>query len=297
MRFHALIAVFVVLTTLVGCGDDIPKKQTSKGIGKGVVIKVPAATADGELISSQMHRLRGINVLSYTEEIAQTLASTLPTTYKPIPDLLLDDEGTNTKNVITMTSVGRPTTACGTGGELTAGIDARIADCDAKNGTHAIWNGNLYGAAGESTWKLIAFTAGGKEIWHDLRTGMVWSDIVATSNWCKASGNKQTSTTTSAIDCSVTGEDLSFCSGANIEGLAGNVVWRLPTRNDYLQADINGLRFVMKPSILLGAWTATVQGASTEREHAWVYHITDGTLSAKEITSDRQVRCIGVPVR
>lgn len=288
MRFHTLTSLFIVLTAIAGCGEDIAKNRTDRPQPR--LRQTPEATAD-VLVSSQIHRLRGFDVLSYALEIDLTVTNALPAAYKTVPDMLLDDEGTDGKNVVTMATM-RPGVPCGTG-ETFAGISGRISDCNTKNGTKSIWSGTLLGAAGESSWKLVALTASGKELWQDLRTGMVWTDVIATGNWCKASGNKQTT----GVNCSIVGEDQSFCVGANVEGMGTNIRWRLPTRGDYLQADINGIRFVMKSGSSTGSWTATLQAASADRLHAWVYHFTDGTLSAQELTTDRHVRCIGSPVR
>lgn len=288
MKFHAFTASFIVLTTLVSCGQDVAKNRSDRPQSR--VRETPQSTAD-VLVSSQIHRLRGFDVLSYSQEIDLTVTNALPAAYKTVPDMLLDDEGRDGKNVITMAGM-RPGVACGTG-ETFSGITARINDCSTKNGKSALWSGALYGAAGESTWKLVALTASGKELWQDLRTSMVWTDVLATGNWCKASGNKQTT----GVNCSIVGEDASVCAGANVEGIGTNVRWRLPTRGDYLQADLDGIRFVMKSGSTTGSWTATLQAANTDRLTAWVYHFNDGTLSAQELTTDRHVRCIGSPLK
>jgi hypothetical protein len=293
MSFHTVMVVFMLFFALAGCGQDIARKQTSKETGKVPQTGNQDVTKDTNLIASQIHRTRGVTITSYLGEIALTLANNLPSAYRAIPDITLDDEGTESKNVLTVAGLGRPGTVCGSAATFT-GIDSRITDCSAKNGDRAIWTGQLYGSSGESSWKLVALMDSTREFWLDDRTGMVWSDVMATDNWCKASGNKQEASG-STIDCSTAGEDQNLCS--SLENFGTNIRWRLPTRNDYLQADLDGLRFVMKKGSPVGSWTATVKAGVVGRDHAWVYHMTDGTLTAEEMGTERLIRCIGTPVR
>ncbi|MBS2075228.1 hypothetical protein, partial [Klebsiella pneumoniae] len=86
-----------------------------------------------------------------------------PQRYIQIPDMSLDDEGTNNANIVTRTSLGRPTVACGNTADVT--IANRITDCEAKNGANARWDGVSNGAAGEGNWRLVALLDNGKEIW------------------------------------------------------------------------------------------------------------------------------------
>lgn len=291
MSFQTVTVLFLALTTLVGCGEDVSKNKSKRPTAGER--STPQATADTGLVSSQIARLRGFSVISYTQEINFTVTNSLPTAYMPVPDMFLNDEGLDGKNVITLGSIGRPTVACGIGATF-GGINGRVSDCSTKNKDKAVWNGMLYGANGEATWNLVGLTESSKEYWQDLRTGMIWTDVTATGNWCEASGNQQS---TGIVNCETVGNAQSICSGANINGIGENIRWRLPTRGDYLQADLDGIRFVMKPGTASGSWTATMQAASTERVMAWVYQFSDGTLSAAELTSVRNVRCIGTPVR
>jgi hypothetical protein len=71
-----------------------------------------------------------------------------------------------------------------------------------------------------------------------------------------------------------------------------NIKWRLPTRNDYLQADLNGIRFVLKTANS-PFWTATMNSASTNRSEAWTYNQSQRTIEKVAMTDLRQVRCIG----
>jgi len=284
---------------IVSCGGDVSSNRKK---GNNPAPERSTQTVEGtlgqEYIRSSIHREKGSSVLSYAQEISKTLANDLPILYRVIPSMEKDDEG-SLKNVTTTSDIGRPTTTCGFGDKF-AGIDARITDCFLKNKDKALWEGHRYGAAGEGTWKLVSLSTAGDEIWFDGRTGMVWSELHAKTNWCKASGNTENATNSEIIDCNelndtVSGEEV--CVDAVTEGIGTQIKWRLPTRNDFLQADLNGLRSVLKKEGIDGLWTATMKAKVTGRTDAWVYHSTNGTLSSANLSSERQVRCIGVPVK
>jgi hypothetical protein len=211
----------------------------------------------------------------------------LPAGYRIIPLMALDDEGTNGKNISSRSGLGRPAVDCG----ATAGqtLKQRIADCLKLNTTTASWDGTSFGASGESVWKLVTRT-GTLEMWLDTRTGHLWSDTIATTNWCNASGNTLVETDAS-VNCLTAGTNVT-CVGKNLMNITG-IVWRLPTRNDYLQGDLDGLRFVLKESDTTGFWTATMNSVSFGRSEAWVYQQRQGTLESAALGNDHQVRCIG----
>lgn len=105
--------------------------------------------------------------------------------YRDIPDFSKDDDGfigTSCKYA------PRPTNDCGTTQNT---ITGRIADCAITNPTTAIWNGATQCNGGEGLWKLVTRNGANKEVWQDQRTGLLWSSIVGSSNWCQASGNTQ----------------------------------------------------------------------------------------------------------
>lgn len=292
----------ILLTLAVGCNEDV---TSNRRLGDN---RTPTETTRPELgtegsenVRSHVHREKGSAILSYAEEIRKTLANDIPPKlYRFIPLMEKDDEGSS-KNVTTIDDVGRPSTTCGSGAEF-AGIDARITDCFQKNAERALWDGLRYGASGEGVWKLV-LKNGPKELWLDGRTGMVWTHLMKSStgvdnfNWCKASGNTENDTNEIKTDCNEIGEGESVCSGITMEEVKDQIKWRLPTRNDYLQADLNGLRFVLRKESERGLWTATIRAASEGRSEAWVYNSKEGTLTSGTLSTERQVRCIGAPVR
>lgn len=299
MTAKKLFSSLFLLTFLVSCEDlasNRPKRTVDPNKPTITAIEGNGSTQ----IRSHMHRERGVPVLSSAEEILKTISNQLPGLYRIVPLMDKDNEG-STQNIITRTRLGRPIAECGVGPNFT-GIDARITDCFQKNTTTALWDGLTLGAAGEGIWKLVSKTLDGKEIWFDGRTGMVWSHIitleqVSAFNWCQASGNTQDDSMTEIINCRVLGDMQSLCDGNSLAGLEGQVKWRLPTRNDFLQADLNGLRFVLIPENQKGLWTATMRASSKTNSEAWVYDSTEGTLFAGTLNDSRQVRCIGASVR
>ncbi|WPU66425.1 hypothetical protein [Peredibacter starrii] len=297
MKRSEILIGMCLLATLVGCSD--PGHQTRKPVTD---TSTGELEPDSQMIHSGIHREKGAAPLTYAEEISKTIANNLPAAiYRTVPDIEKDDEGTDGINVNTRSSLGRPLTVCGGAGTF-SGINARIADCASKNGEKAIWDGSRYGSSSEGTWQLVALLDSTKEIWLDTRTGMIWSDLIknmesgATEfNWCKAAGSETLPTPSSGIDCNAEAAGEKVCTNLIIDEIGTQVEWRLPTRNDYLQADLDGLRFVLKRENANGLWTGTIKAGSTLRSEAWVYQSSNGTLVAGELTTTRNVRCIGVP--
>ncbi|MFP5385942.1 MAG: hypothetical protein ACLGHN_07670 [Bacteriovoracia bacterium] len=300
---NKFVTLFIPLSLvfLASCQDVSSNRR--QGQNRSPERSNPELGTEGrDEVRSQLHREKGSPVLSYAEEISKTLSNDLSDRlYRIIPDMDKDDEG-SFRNVITMNDLGRPNVNCGLGSAF-SGIDARITDCFQKNGNRSIWEGEKYGAAGEGLWKLVSLNGTGKEIWFDGRTGMVWSYIRTNSesenlvNWCQASGNDENQTNTATVDCNDLAEGESLCAREVLSEVGTQVKWRLPTRNDYLQADINGFRFVLPHEGEQGLWTATIRAAASGRNEAWVYRSTEGTLSAAALSSNHYVRCIGTPSR
>ena len=285
---HLHIVMVITMTLLLSsCNEDVGS-STRRG--------TPSTTNQGlnttETVASNIHRNRGEAVLSYGQEITQTFSGNLPAGYRIVPDLDIDTEGH--LNVVTVEKQGRPSTLCGHLPELN-GIKARISDCRVKNSTSYLWDGFSNGASGEGQWQLVAMIGTGKEIWLDTKSRMVWSEERSAVNWCRASGNEQVSHDGVSIDCVALGLGESVCTESNFAGLNGDIKWRLPTRNDYLQADIDGLRFIYSDSKVPVRffWTATLDSKNAAR--AWTYVFPQGTLAAEEMKTTQYVRCIGTP--
>ena len=271
MKPNFIISV-LLLMSFMSCGEDTGTRRGSPDV------IFTGINQDEFVTASHLHRTRESLVLTSRDERDSIVAGILPTDYRIIPLISLDDEGKDGGNIRSRSTLGRPTIDCGI--EANISITNRIDNCNTLNPTTATWDGNTHGAAGESVWRLVA-RQGTSELWLDIRTGHLWSDTIVAAGWCNASG----------ANCQGTNV-VPVCTGATIMGLTG-INWRLPTRNDYLQADLDGLRFVLKPDGGTGFWTATVDSLSANRDSAWVYQQTQGTLEKVAFTNDRNVRCIG----
>ena len=297
MKHSSFIVSLGLLTVLVSCGDV--SSNNKMGTNNNPERSIPGVGGDNgsDGQRSHIHREKGASVLAYAEEILKTISGDLSTTnYRIVPSMEKDNEGSNS-NVTTATQNGRPTVNCGAL-ETFTGVDARITDCFLKNGEKSLWEGYRYGAAGEGTWKLVTLSET-TEIWFDGRSGMVWSEVkTATSNWCKASGNQDDDSNIGGVNCNELADKQSLCVDLPTPGIGAQIKWRLPTRNDYLQADLNGLRFVLKKETAgTGLWTATLVAGVSGRTDAWIYNSANGTLSSDKIQNAHSVRCIGTPNR
>jgi hypothetical protein len=171
-------------------------------------------------------------------------SNTLPSKIRLVPDPLYDSDGrflngspgpAPRANFLQVVACGsgdtapcRPSVTCGSQG----GIDARIADCAAKNGARAFWDGTKYGQANEGTWSLVTVTTRYGvtwEVWRDDSTLLLWSDsarhygpdnLRATAddvgsyyNWYQASGYS-----CSGAGCPAGGSSVSLTGS---EGAAG----------------------------------------------------------------------------
>lgn len=284
MRFQGLITFLSLMTLLAGCGEEVSSNRKG-GTTSPRQTQTPEIDPSTVLLSG-IHRERGSSPLTYRQEIKKNGEGT---TIRPIPDIRLDDEGTEGLSV---TSASRPTVNCGL--VRTSTLNEKIDDCSKKNGSKASWNGTNFASSSEGMWRLVAKTEAGKEFWVDTRTGMIWSDQLDDANWCQASGNSQGTSDEIGVDCQTEGAGKSLCT--NYDPLELPLVsWRLPSRNDYLQADLDGIRFVLKKVTDNTFWTATTAStaAPAKREFAWTYSMGNGTLIAEEMITARHIRCIG----
>ncbi|MBP9680568.1 MAG: hypothetical protein KBD76_04100 [Bacteriovorax sp.] len=225
--------------------------------------------------------------------------------YREIPDVNIDDEGYNSS---TITRAVRPSNACGT---TQNSIAARIADCSTQNGADAIWSGATKSNSGEGEWKLVTKASTGEEVWRDERTGLLWSDRFSGKTWCPAAGSTQMDGNCDANTQSIcvengtlipaiAGEDWTTGVYDNVKGSMGAIAtstsptvrWRLPTKNDFMQADLDGMRYVL-PNMSNTIWTSTA--ISDYRTNAWVFDPRYGVLirGGGRGGDTEEVRCLG----
>ncbi len=254
----------------------------------------------------------GISRTRGTAQITTGQASqaTLPTGYREVSVLTSDDDGFDATSPVLKMSHGGA--RCGINQTT---IAAKIADCG-----YTMWNGKENGIGGESNWFLVIRTSGGKEIWQDSATGLIWSENLYlgggaepipndAADWCHAVGysdndpnticnatvNNPYINTSYCVESNSVGarlipklstenwaagryDERKGYMGFNSSGSNPRVRWRLPTRADWLQADIDGSRFVLPNFLSHFFWTATVN--STDRTKALTY----STLSPTALT-------------
>jgi hypothetical protein len=154
-----------------------------------------------------------------------------------------------------------------------------------------------------------------REVWRDERTGLLWSSLVSTGiNWCQASGSNNITNNPAAendpdnfcnngtyqhVGSGPTIKAISSClddgenyftevddihSAINNGGKGGlssssnpKVYWRLPTNADYLQASLDGIRYIFQDMVNGNyEWSGTV-GLTTD--YAVVFHAQSGTVT------------------
>jgi hypothetical protein len=312
------------IVTTLAASDVCNSKSIFGSVGTAV-----CNSLFGDLSRSNMYRNPATTQMSQTTE---TTTSSYAAGYRDIPDASKDDDGYRANTSIAVAV--RPTVVCGT---TQTTIDARIAHCLAQNGANATWDGTVKGSSGEGVWKLVTRTSvatGSREVWRDERTKLLWGDYIDYSNWCKASGNAQTDAEDGAGTgycapgngnqenppeslCAETGRaSYSYSSedwttgvysagkgfmGAVATSSSPSVRWRLPTRNDYLQAQINGVYAVL-PSFRETStryWLATTATDFTHYDwnttnvNANFARVTGAGLSAYPKDWWYAVRCVG----
>jgi hypothetical protein len=282
MIFQHLTVLFILSLSVMSCNDV----STNRKMGTR---QPPQPVMAEPVVISGIHREQGKPLISYEDEIK---ADGKPANARFIPDNRLDDDGADGENSIFAL---RPTAECGLGRSVS--LANKIKDCADKNAERAIWNGRVKGSSAEADWKLVMLSIVGlskTEIWQDTRTKMLWSDIVSTTaNWCQASGSDQPSSELVSIECNnIIGNEKTCVNYSHAE--LPNIHWRLPSRVDYLQADIDGIRFVLRRSPDT-FWTATTSSfkLAEKREDAWTYDLEIGNFVAVKMSETRSVRCIG----
>lgn len=239
-----------------------------------------------------------------------------------------DDDGEGGPNVTKFNRTGLK--VCGTTATTLSG---KITDCNTQNAAASRWLGSN-GNSGHGNWTLVMASNGVevdgdpcvgidpanppnppdparvcKEIWRDDRTGLLWSDRLATDqNWCKASGANlgtvcSNTTNQPSPPESLCAEDgtrntsntYNVAKGNMLLGSANQKVrWWLPTRYDWMEAEENGIRFVL-PNITANFWTSSADSANLTQ--AWIFKNAAGAGGALDtldmLNETTSTRCIG----
>lgn len=263
----------------------------------------PDIKSFNEVVISQMFREFGTKQISLVNESQMAQSGELPPQYSIdyVPEHTFDEGHFSDSLVV---KAGKPTDDCGLNPVLDT-VDKKIADCLTRNENLATWNGTSNGTSGEGVWKLVQHDQNREiELWRDERTKLVWSFTLGNKNFCEATGFDRVLTNTlnqpQTINCRQ--NTVNACADVTVnthekgKDLAQKLSWRLPTRNDFLQADINGLRFVL-PGFRNAEnqeryWTSTV--VSGNRAFAWTYGNQYGEMkNTLALRSNVKVICIG----
>jgi len=291
--FTNKLSILAVLTLLTSCG-------AADNSSRGGDTPPPRDNADDTAIKaeevnarSQIFRNSGTKQISYLNEAKELTVTTndrdevTNTTYlgsmRDIPNMLQDIEN----NIL---APAKPNILnCGV--ELEANIKPtvklRFNHCKKINDYDEniySWKGKAKGISGEGQWDLIS-KADNLKVWRDNTTGLLWSDKLSEKvTWKTASGADG-----KKVDraCQIKTSLVSALGKIT----AKEVYWRLPTRNDFLQADINGARFVL-PNTDEVYWTANFKDSTSQE--AWTIEQKTGILSTLDIATAMSVRCVGI---
>lgn len=205
------------------------------------------------------------------------------------PDGYLEIPSEKTMEVkATKISIDDYDTECGNLADTDASVDLRIANCTKAYSGRSIptkWINQSNGVAGEGNWALVSVAKDKTKdpevtttIWYDYTTKLIWSDYI------KEAGFEEAATAYNRA-CTVFSE-------SNIHSLTSEyVAWRLPTRGDFLQADLNGSRYLLN-NTNKNYWTSTL----ITKDTAWSIEQSSGNSTSTVLTEPKSVRCVGVRI-
>lgn len=285
LKYLFLQSFLVMLITGCGVADNKDREDSNDDEGRGSTNRPVTVDQLPRYYNTQMFRDPGTIVYTYADEAAffnPSNESRLPITLNPIPQINVHDQDSRTIRV-------NDANDCGSSIGNDPTIKRRISDCQRVNSSDKrsyYWNAQENGIAGEGDWRLVAHK-NGESVWLDETTGLLWSSNVGKADWMQASGN--------------TNEAERICKGSSDGRFLGisadEVQWRLPTRNDYLLADINGARFVLSSDVNGDSsiyWTANFISGEGE---AWAIEHNTGILSTQKENKGLSVRCVGVVIK
>lgn len=266
MKLLSLITLLFCVSCMEAADNPVPKAKEGDKKPESET-KTPAANA--AVLNAHAFRVKGSTQITY-EKMRQNISLGKESNYRTIPNPDKDNDG----NVDFADDFGPAN--CGTESSLGT-VSARIANCASIfTEVKSTWNGELKGISGEGKF-LLVMKNNSNLVWIDELTGMLWSNSIDKGNWNQASGNIADASTDEFICNRITG----FTDG--------EVSWRLPTRSEFLQADINGARFVL-PLVSDTYWTAT---SVDKGLYAWAIEQSTGSLKSTHKDTELSVRCIG----
>lgn len=249
-------------------GDDTGSR-TGTGTGTNPCINCQEAA---DLLTSGLYRVAGSTPMSLNTEKTNYIKDTLPSGYYPSIEELPE---------VNYVDYSATYQVCGEKESYT-NFAALKNSCITRNKDLSMWSATDNGIAGEADWELV-YSKDGNFIWQDTRTELVWSYTLSSAVWSIASGVEDYDTT----------EQTSYCDELN-KITFDKIKWRLPSREEFLQADIDGARTVLMDQDNNEVfWTAT---PGEETDESWGIRQSNGVLKSYNRDTPFAVRCVGIVI-
>lgn len=267
MKLISLISLLFCLSCMEAADNAREENGKNPGGSRGEEDSKPELTVQN--LKTQAFRNKGEDQITY-KLMAKNRALGKTDGYRSTPNPDTD----NDKEITKATSPSG--VECGTSTELQS-VSDRVKDCAANSAIKTpTWKALENGISGEGNFNLV-LSSPTHTVWRDETTGLIWSSNLGEDKWNHASGYR----------LEADSEDF-LCN--TIKGFNdGEVSWRLPTRSDFLQADINGARFVL-PETNRVYWTATSVDDSGK---AWVINQSTGSIQERSFETPSSIRCVG----
>lgn len=299
MRYQTLTLFIIAIFSLSAC---LEAPNNSGGRENNNPQRPGINTGEGEsdlspYLRSQTFRDRGTSqytINNLRKFLIDNSANAYPDNIFGIPDRQAHDIDEQTINYV---SSGNNTDCGLLADDNSPNIQKRIADCKEKfksNPDARYWEGKRNGLSGEGNWVLV-LKKGDRHIWLDESTNLVWTDNITEATWPIASGSEVASTNAICHNDFLT-QDVADENTDYFAGLTPDEIkLRLPTRNDFLLADINGARFVLDDLASKTYWSANY---ISDTNQAWTINQKDGILSKTSISATGiSVRCVGIIIK
>lgn len=278
MIFKILSLTSLIL--LASCGEEVAKNNRPDEEGSttrdGRTPTNPGLEAEVELseyFPSQNLRTRGSKIYSFDNIREKLKSGTIETSSHLIPNLETDLESTVAHALPAESDCGL---------DKTMTVTEKRIDCQNKNPLMYKWEGKTNGLYGEGNW-LLVMKEGAITLWADTNTGLIWSALLEKKSY--KTSNFGSETESASCVASSESKELGYLAETNIK-------WRLPTRNDFLLADLNGARFVLSDDDNT-FWSASPIDSTT----SWAIEQSTGILIKKNQSESLSIRCVGIDLR
>ncbi len=279
MSMKELLSI-TALILLISCNAN----QNPNVVNRENADKEETKVTEDEAIRSQMNRNRGSDTViqaTIMDEVKSTKKAYYPEGYSEVPS------STTTESYAEKIDISKYTTECGVLKETTSTVGERIADCRKKYtntmGIPSSWVAKNFGVSGEGNWSLVSVAIDATQtpevttlVWYDFTTRLLWSDHIKEATFEEAVSDFN------GVCKTFNKDNVHFLNTSYID-------WRLPTRSEFLQADINGSRYILN-NLDKTYWTSTL----LTREAVYSIKQSTGNSSSTALTETHSVRCVGV---